>query len=72
MTEEIKVKKEPKKRKVRVTVGALNIRENPGLDEPVVDMIRDRGVYAITQEKNGWGKLDDKRGWIMLAHTQPV
>lgn len=66
------VKKEPKKRKVRVTARALNIREKPGKDEPVVAIIQDQGVYTITQEKNGWGKLDDKRGWIMLAYTEPV
>lgn len=61
---------------VRVTASALNIRKGPSTNYPVVGVIRDKGVYTIVEEKNGWGRL--KKGpiegssWISLAYTKKV
>lgn len=40
---------------VRVTVSALNIRKGAGTDYPIVDCIRDKGIYTIVEEKTGIG-----------------
>ena len=54
---------------VKVTANALNIRKGPGIGYTVVGCIRDKGIYTIVQECNGWGKLADNRGWIKLSYT---
>ena len=55
---------------VKVTANALNIRKGPGTSYAVVGCIRDKGVYTIVQEQDGWGKLKSGAGWISLAYTQ--
>lgn len=57
---------------VRVTASALNIRSGAGTNHKVVGCIRDKGVYTIVEEKNGWGKLKSGAGWISLAYTKKV
>ena len=58
--------------KVKVTVDALNIRSRAGTNHPIVGCIRDKGIYTIVSEQNGWGKLKSGAGWISLAYTQRV
>jgi hypothetical protein len=58
--------------KVKVTVDALNIRSRAGTNRPIVGCIRDKGIYTIVSEQNGWGKLKSGAGWISLAYTQRV
>jgi hypothetical protein len=58
--------------KVKVTVDALNIRSGAGTNYSIRGCIRDRGVYTIVAEQNGWGKLKSGAGWISLAYTQRV
>ena len=55
---------------VKVTANALNIRKGPGTSYAVVGCIRDKGVYTMVQEQDGWGKLKSGAGWISLAYTQ--
>lgn len=57
---------------VRVTVDALNIRSGAGTGFAIVGCIRDRSVYTIIEEKNGWGKLKSEAGWISLQYTKKV
>ena len=57
---------------VKVTTSALRIRAGAGLTHKVVGMIRDKGIYTIVDEKNGWGLLKSKLGWIYLAYTKKV
>lgn len=57
---------------VRVTANVLNIRKGAGTNYPVVGAIKDKGVYTIIEEKNGWGKLKSGAGWISLAYTKKV
>lgn len=62
--------------KVKVTVAALNIRDNPGLAGKVTGVIKDKGVYTIVDEKDisgvKWGKLKSGAGWISLKCTKRV
>lgn len=58
--------------KVRVTVEKLNIRKGPGMNYQTDGQIKDKGVYTIVDESNGWGKLKSGAGWIWLAYTKRV
>lgn len=58
--------------KVRVTASELNIRKGPGTSYDVVGSIKDKGVYTIVEENNGWGKLKSGTGWISLKYTEKV
>lgn len=58
--------------RVRVTASSLNIRKGPGILYRKTGSIRDKGVYTITEEKKGWGKLKSGAGWINLKYTERV
>ena len=58
--------------KVQVTTSALNIRKGAGTNYAVSGSIRDKGVYTIVAEKDGWGKLKSGAGWISLAYTKKL
>lgn len=53
---------------VRVTAKNLNIRKGPGTKYGRVKYIAP-GVYTITEEKDGFGKLKSGAGWISLAYA---
>lgn len=55
---------------VKVTANVLNIRKGPGTSYAVTGQIKDKGVYTIVQEQNGWGKLKSGAGWISLSYTK--
>lgn len=57
---------------VKVTATALNVRKGPGTGYGISTTIRDRGVYTIVQEQDGWGKLKSGAGWIKLSYTKKV
>ena len=56
--------------RVKVTANVLNIRKGPGTSYAVTGQIKDKGVYTIVQEQNGWGKLKSGAGWISLSYTK--
>lgn len=58
--------------KVKVTATALNVRKGPGTGYAITTTIRDKGVYTIVQEQDGWGKLKSGAGWIKLSYTTKV
>lgn len=58
--------------KVKVMVDALNIRSGPGTQYKINGCIRDYGVYTITEEKNGFGRLKSGAGWISLDYIVKV
>lgn len=69
------VKNEPVKDnsyKVQVTKSALNIRAGAGTKYKVVGVIRDKGIYTITEVSGKWGKLSSGAGWIYLSYTKKV
>ena len=58
--------------KVKVTADVLNIRAGAGTNFKINGAIKDKGVYTIVAESNGWGKLKSGAGWISLAYTTKV
>ena len=52
--------------KVRVTADDLRIRKEPNLQGEIAGYTG-KGVFTITEEKNGWGKLKSGAGWICLT-----
>ena len=58
--------------KVRVTENALNYRKGPGIQYGINGVIRDKGVYTIVEEKDGWGRLLSGAGWINLYYTKKL
>ena len=62
---------------VKINTNVLNIRSNPDINSDVVAVIRDRGVYTITETSDGpgasqWGKLKSGAGWIGMDYIQRV
>lgn len=57
---------------VKVTAKALNYRSGPGTNYKINGTIRDKGIYTIVEESNGWGKLKSGAGWINLSYTKKV
>ena len=60
-----------------MTADALHIRSGPSTDTPIVDTIRDHGVYTIVETASGpgasrWGKLKSGAGWVSLDYITPV
>lgn len=58
--------------KVRITASALNVRAGAGTSYKVTTTVKKGGVYTITAEQNGWGKLKSGAGWISLKYTERV
>ena len=57
---------------VQVTANALHIRAGAGKNHTSVGVIRDKGKYIIIEEKDGWGRLKNGKGWIYLEYTKRV
>ncbi len=55
--------------KVKVLVNGLNFRSEPSMSGKVLG-VTGRGVFTITEEKNGWGKLKSGAGWIYLNNPK--
>ena len=58
--------------KVQVTATSLNIRAGAGTSYNITGCIKDKGIYTIIAESNGWGKLKSGAGWISLNYTKKV
>lgn len=52
--------------KVRVTADDLRIRKTPSLKGEITGYTG-KGIFTITEEKDGWGKLKSGAGWICLT-----
>ena len=52
--------------KVQVLAAALNVRSGPGINYNVNTVIRDKATYVVVEEKSGWGRLQNGKGWISL------
>lgn len=56
--------------KVKVTANALNVRSGPGTNYEINTVIRDKGIYTITETSGSWGKLKSGAGWISLNYCR--
>lgn len=52
--------------KVQVTADDLRIRKTPSLQGEIAGYTG-KGIFTITEEKGGWGKLKSGVGWICLT-----
>lgn len=52
--------------KVQVTADDLRIRKTPSIHGEITGYTG-KGVFTITEERNGWGKLKSGAGWICLT-----
>lgn len=52
--------------KVKVTADDLRIRKEPNLQSEIAGYTG-KGIFTITEEKGGWGKLKSGAGWICLT-----
>lgn len=52
--------------KVQVTADDLRIRKTPSL-QGEIEGYTGKGIFTITEEKDGWGKLKSGAGWICLT-----
>lgn len=62
--------KEQEEFKVKVTANALNVRSGPGTNYEINTVIRDKGIYTITETSGSWGKLKSGTGWISLNYCR--
>lgn len=59
---------------VRISARALNVRQGPGTNHPIVTtLVSDTNIYNIVEEANDfnnrkWGRLQSGLGWISLDH----
>lgn len=56
--------------KVKVLISDLNIRKGAGMNYAVTGKYTGKGVFTITEVKNGWGKLKSGTGWIYLENPK--
>lgn len=52
--------------KVKVTSDDLRIRKTPSIHGEITGYTG-KGVFTITEERNGWGKLKSGAGWICMT-----
>ena len=52
--------------KVQVTADDLRIRKTPSMQGEIAGYTG-KGIFTITEEKDGWGKLKSGAGWICLT-----
>ena len=57
---------------VKINTDTLNVRAGAGTSYPVVTTVKRGQIYTIVEEKNGWGLLKSKAGWIKLSYTVKV
>lgn len=55
--------------KVKVIIDDLNYRNEPSMSGKVLG-VTGKGIFTVTEEKNGWGKLKSGAGWIYLENPK--
>lgn len=58
--------------KVRITANTLNVRSGAGTGYRITTTVKKGGIYTITAEQNGWGRLKSGAGWISLKYTEKL
>lgn len=55
---------------VKVLISDLNIRNGAGMNYATTGKYTGKGVFTITEVKDGWGKLKSGAGWIYLENPK--
>ena len=58
--------------KVKIDTDVLRVRDGAGTSYKINTTVKKGQVYTIVDEKNGWGQLKSKAGWISLEYTKKV
>lgn len=53
-----------------VTAFFLNVRSDAAITSRVIKTLKKDTVVRITKEVNGWGYIEDFKGWVSLAHIK--
>lgn len=56
--------------KVTVTATLLNVRKNAGTNYAIIGTVKKGATYTLSEVKNGWGKLQEKSGWVSLEYCK--
>lgn len=57
---------------VKINTAELNVRAGVGVSYKINTTVKKNEVYTIVEEKNGWGLLKSKVGWINLYYTKKL
>lgn len=57
---------------VKVSVPDLNIRYGPGTNYAATGNFTGKGIFTITEVRDGWGKLKSGAGWISLDYATRI
>ena len=57
---------------VQIATDVLNVRSGAGTNYKIVAEVKKSQIFAIVDEKNGWGKLESGIGWISLKYTKKI
>lgn len=57
---------------VEITADVLHVRKEPTTNSSIVTIVKKPYRYTIIEERNGWGRLKSKVGWIKLSYTKRV
>lgn len=55
---------------VEITADVLHVRKEPTTNSSIVTSVKKPYRYTIIEERNGWGRLKSKVGWIKLSYTK--
>lgn len=55
----------------KVVASLLNVRQNAGLNYPIISRLQSGTKVTIIEEKNGWGKLSNG-GWVCLQYIKEI
>lgn len=55
---------------VAVRASILNVRREPTTSSEITTQLRRDQFLAISEERNGWGRLMSGAGWISLEYTE--
>ena len=57
---------------VKINTAVLNVRKEPNASSRIMTQVRSGQVFTIVEERNGWGLLKSRVGWINLSYTKKL
>lgn len=58
--------------KIKITMDRMKVRMGPSKDMPVNSEVNKGDEFTIVDEKNGFGQLKSKAGWIELKWCEKI
>lgn len=59
-------------KQVKVTASLLNVRSGAGTTNTIVATVKKGTICIVTEEKDGWGKIQSPAGWISSQYYENV